>query len=223
MRRRAAVLVLIVKRLGERDVVIVVHLGVLAVRLPLAVRRLVVVHQAERLILLAVLDEVQCLVGDDVGHVTLDRRALAVGDEDRIEVPSLSDQYRPLIEASRVGYQVPFANDAGLIARIVKQLDEGLLAAVEDGLGLVVGEAVNVAVFSGEDASAAGPAEGVGDEAIFKAHSLRRQAVEVGGLIDFTAIAGEGVGGVVVGHDVKDVRPRRRCSAVLCDCNTRHH
>src|SRR5205823_861921 len=59
----------------------------------------------------------------------------------------------------------------------------------------------------GQNGGPAGRADRVGDEALREAHAFLREAVEVRRLVDLAAVSADGVGGVVVGHDVEDVRP----------------
>src|SRR5262249_38279725 len=66
-------------------------------------------------------------------------------------------------------------------------------------------DAVLVTVLAGENGGPARRADGVGAEAVSKANAARRDAVDVGGLIDATPIGGDGVRGMVIRHDVQDV------------------
>lgn len=77
-------------------------------------------HGEERPIRISSRDEVDGLVGDDVGNVTLlDMGTLRV-DEDGIEVLSLSRQDVPVVEASRfvslASAEVPLADLSRLVA-----------------------------------------------------------------------------------------------------------
>ena len=51
---------------------------------------------------------------------------------------------------------------------------------------------------------------------IGKAHAALGDAVEVGGLVDATAVAAHGVRGVVVGHDEEDVGPGHSGIPIIC-------
>ena len=104
-------------------------------------------QQAERPVGVAlVLQPVEGQVGGDVGGVAGDDAALAVIYKGRVVVLALSDEDVPVVEAGRVGGQVPLADDRCLVAGLAQELGEGLLAAVE-GAG-VVGESVLVAVLA---------------------------------------------------------------------------
>ena len=68
-------------------------------------------------------------------------------DEGGIVVVALCRQYLPVVEACRRANEVPFANEAGLVAGSTKELGHGLLRAVEDAV-LVVSETVLVTVLA---------------------------------------------------------------------------
>ena len=175
---------------------------------PLAVRRLVLRHQEERLVLVAGLEPVDREVGDHVGDVTLVLHALAHLDHRRVVVAPLAGQDVPVIEAGGIGHQVPLAEDRGLVAGGLEQFGKRDLRAVEAAVG-VVEEAVGVAVLAGEDGGPRRPADGVGHEAPVEAHALLRDAIDVGRLdqLPRIAIGADGLVGVVVGEDEDDVGP----------------
>ena len=96
---------------------------------------------------------------------------------------------------------------AGLIAGGLQQLGDVLPRRIEAvGQRLDAGD---VAVLAGEDHAAAGRADGVRAEAVVEAHALLGDAVDVGRLVDLAAIGADGVRGMVVRHDVQDVRTLR--------------
>ena len=147
-------------------------------------------------------------LGDDLGAVA--GFAMGAGGvfEIGVVVAALAGKDLPVVEAGGVAGEVPFSDDGGLVACFLEELGEGLLGAVEPG-GFVFEEAVFVAVFSGEDGSAAGAANGVGDHAALEEHAFCGDAVEVGRRGDFgerTSVGTECLGGVVVGKDKDNVR-----------------
>src|SRR5437660_856945 len=81
--------VVVVERLRLGHAHVLPLLAVLLVRLPGAVRRLVVAHEEERLVLRPVLEESQREVGDQIGAVAGVLLAAVRGDEHGIEVNSL--------------------------------------------------------------------------------------------------------------------------------------
>ena len=103
------------RRLGIVPVVVVAQVS--QGGLPVAVGRLVLAHQQERLRPVALLEPVEARVGDDVGHVALMLDLAARRDHRRVVVDALARQDLPLVEAGRVADQVPFAEDGRLIAR----------------------------------------------------------------------------------------------------------
>jgi len=104
--------------------------------------------------------------------------------------------------------QVPFADDSGLVVVALQNFGDIFQAIVE--VGADGGNLVDVVVGAGEDGGAAGLAQRVGAKTIGKAHAALGDAVEVGGLVDATAVATHGVCGVVVGHDEEYIGTRHR-------------
>ena len=174
---------------------------------PLAVRRLVLAHEQERLGFVAVLQPVEGEIGDDVGGVTLVFDALAVVDHRGVVVDPLARQDVPFVEAGRVADQVPLADDGRLVAGGVEQLGEGRLRAVEAAVGVVV-EAVRVGVLAGQDRCAAGPADRVRHDAPVEPHPLPGQPIDVRRLDQpaRVVVGADGLVGVVVAEDEDDVR-----------------
>jgi hypothetical protein len=64
-----------------------------------------------------------------------------------------------------------------------------------------------MAVFAGENYCPAGCANRICAKAIVKSHALFGDAVKIGGLIDFAAIAAKGVCSVVICHNKYDIWP----------------
>ena len=191
---------------------VLVETEVLDVRLPLAVRRLVLEHKHEGLRLVALAHPVQREVSDDVGDVTLHLdHALGVLHR-RVVVDALSRQDLPEVEAGGVADEVPLAYDGGLIAGLLQQLREGELRAVEDRVR-VVEEAVEVRVFAGQDDGAARTADGVGDQGAIEAHAFLGEAVDVRGLVQLTGVTvgADRLVGMVIGEDEHDVGLLGRC------------
>ena len=185
---------------------VLVETEVLDVRLPLAVRRLVLEHEHEGLRLVALAHPVEREVGDDVGDVTLHlHHALGVLHR-RVVVDALAGQHLPEVEAGGITDEVPLADDGGLVAGLLQQLREGELRAVEDGVR-VVEEAVEVRVFAGQDDGAARTADGIGDQSAIEAHTFLGKAVDVRGLVQLTGVTvgADRLIGVVIGEDEHDV------------------
>ena len=76
----------------------------------------------------------------------------------------------------------------------------GAIKAVEGGHPIQVG------ILSREQDGPAGSADGIGHEGFCKADSILRQTINIRSLIDLGTIGGDGVLGVVVREDEKDVR-----------------
>ena len=169
--------------------------------------RLVLAHQQERLRLVAVLQPVDARIRDDVGGIALVLHLLAVVDHRRVVVHALARQDVPLVEAGRIGDEVPLADDRRLVAGAVQQLGERDLRAVEPAVGVVV-EAVAVGVFPGQDRGPAGPADGIRHDAAVESHPFPGQAIDVRRLDQPARIvvSADGLIGMVVAEDEEDVR-----------------
>ena len=116
---------------------------------PCAVRCLMMQKQTERLAYISpALKPVECKVGSHVGGITLALHFLSVANESGVIIVALSNEHIPMVEACRLRCQVPLANDRSLIALLLQELGECLLAAVERRA--VVGETVGEAVLAGE-------------------------------------------------------------------------
>ena len=90
------------------------------------------------------------LVGDDLADVA-SFPVVAFGcDEVGIVVAALAGEDFPVVETGGLTGKVPFANQGGLITDFLEELGKGLLGTVELG-GFVFVEAVEVAVFAGQD------------------------------------------------------------------------
>lgn len=194
-------------RLGNRAVV--VHRQVLRARLPTPVRRLVLVHEQERLAGVAlVLEPPERQVRDDVGGVAgvLDA-SLALLDHGGIVVRALANEDFVVVEPLRVLLvaQVVLADDRRLVAGLLEEFGERLLVLLE--LDAVPIHAVQVAVLAREDDGPHRPADGVGDVALVEAHAFAGKAVDVGRLVDLRPVRADGLVRVVVAVDEEDVRP----------------
>ena len=99
---------------------------------------------------------------------------------------------------------MPFADHGGFGNQLYRNsFREGLPRAVE-GMG-VIDEAVLVAVLAGQHAGTAGATDGVGYEAIGETYALVCDAVDVGGLDVSLVVGADGLEGVIVRHDIKDI------------------
>ena len=164
---------------------------------------LVVYHQAERAILVALIFEpVETEVGDNVSDVTMPLNCVAVHFYGvGIVVIALSRHYFPLVEAGRKALEVPFSEDGSLVAGFPEQLWESGLSTVEHA-GSVVGEPVFMTMLTGEHASSAGTAKRVGNETIGENHAVAGNTVEIRSVSETLVVAAHHLRRMVVGHDV---------------------
>ena len=180
--RRAAALVVIKEVLRLRVMLAGVFLQVLDRGQPESMRRLVLDHQHERLFLVpSVLEPGDGFFNDGLGYVftRLSRRLAGRSFELRCVVGSLAGEHVPEVEALGLGSEMPFSDESGLVAALLQELREGLLVTIEHMV--VFEEAIQMGVLAGLDNGPAGPAQGVGDEAVVKPDPFAGYPVEVRG------------------------------------------
>ncbi len=195
--------VVIEEVVGLGDVAVGEEVLVFGGGLPGTVRRLVVAHGEEGLLRVALLEPVEGEIADQIGAVAGVLFAAGGGEEGGIVVDALAGEDVPVVEAGGFGDEVPFADHGGLVsgaAGVPWRRDCAWGRAVLPGV-----DAVLMAVLAGENGGAAGRADGIGAEAIGEAHAAVGDAVDVRRLVDAAAVGGDGVGGMIVGHDVDDV------------------
>ncbi len=199
-------------RFGNGDVI--VKMQVTECGHPGAVGCFVLAHEHEGFAGVGVLFEpVESHVGDDVGAVAFDAFAPLGGLEFGIVVVALPRQDLPEVEALGIGGEVPLTDHGSLITGFLQEFGEGLLVAVK--AVAVPHEAINVAVFAGEDDGATGAADGVRAEAVFEEHPFRGNLVDVGSgvdLLEHSLISTDSVRRMIVGKEKQDVRSIRSMS-----------
>ena len=110
-------------------------------------------------------------------------------------IKSLSSQHVPIIEARRVTFQMPFTDHASVITRRLQCLCHRPLTAIKT---IERRNTVDVAVFPGEDRSAARRADGIDRETIFEAHAFLGETINVRCLVDLAAIRADRVRRMIV-------------------------
>jgi hypothetical protein len=117
-------------------------------------------HQTERLGGLAALEPSQRLIGESVGAVFFLLNGALVPihlEHDRLMVPALAFDDVPVIESGGLGFQVPLADQSGLIT--------GMLGTFGDMVGLRIQrvaqgfDPVQITVLAGEEGVPAGHAD----------------------------------------------------------------
>ena len=163
-------------------------------------------HDAEGFRLVAlVLHPVKALVGDEIRQIAFHpHRVARHPDEVGVVVVALSGNDFPFVEALRQTFQVPFAKDGRLIARLSQQGGKRLLRGVEHAGG-VVRESVLVAVLTRQQAGPRRTAQGVGNEAVGETETVVGDAVEMGRLDIPAVVTAHHLSRVIVGHDEHDV------------------
>src|ERR1017187_2414973 len=161
-------------------------------------RRLVMAHEEERLVLWPGFYEVDGEVGDDVSHIALDHVPAIGVNKLRIKIDSLPRQNAPFVESGRVAPKVPLAEHARVIPRRLEVFRHRGLRAVEAVEGR---HSIEMAVLAGEDRRPAWAADRIDAEAVVEPQTRLGQAVEVGRLVDPAAIRADRVRRVVITHD----------------------
>ena len=151
----AASLVVVEQAGGFRECGIVEDAQVARSRHPVAVRRFLMIHHAERFALVPAFEEFDGLVCDDVRGIPFLYDMFAVFPEIGVVIIALfvlAAQDAPVVEALRFADKMPFANHGRLVAGLLEQFRECLLVAVEGAC--IIRKAVFVAELTGKDAGA---------------------------------------------------------------------
>lgn len=193
---------------GESD--ILVEFGIFQLREPVAVDRLVVDQQAEGFVAVAVLQPVDGVVGDDIGHVTLlaDEFGMLFRAELRIVVGALPVEYLVVVETLRHAPEMPFAKDCRLVSGLLQEFREGHLVGVESGRPAQFDLSVLVAVLARQQRGAAGRRDRIFDIGTREENAAGRKPVDVGGRSEFrhrTAVSADRLVRMVIAHDMDDV------------------
>ena len=107
--------VVVEERFGLGDDLVLEHSAMFLVGVPRAVRRLVVEHEEEGLVLRARVEEGEAEIGDDIGGVALDREPAIGREEIRVVIDALAGQDDPAVEAGGIAAEMPLADHAGVI------------------------------------------------------------------------------------------------------------
>lgn len=102
---------------------------------------------------------------------------------------------------------MPFAKDGGAVTSLLKQLVKGQQAVIERSAQ--GGRLVDVVVRAGQNRCTAGGADRVGAETVVETHAALGDAVEVGRAVDAAAVGADGMAGMVIRHDEKNIGLRR--------------
>ena len=125
--------VIVEEGLGLGDFEVVQSPQVTQGRFPASVRGLVLAHQHEGFVRVALLLEpLQAEVRDDVRGIAHVLDLLAVLLHARVVVGPLTVEHLIAVEARGVRLEVPFSDKGGLVARLAQELGESYLGAVED-------------------------------------------------------------------------------------------
>ncbi len=177
-------------------------------------RRLVVVHQKERLVIFAnFVEPVQRDVGDCIGAVHaffLDRilwpGLVALDSELGIKVLALAGQHAVVVERGWLGFQMPFADHGSLVTGLLHLFGEMLILGFNSATQIK--NTVGVVVLSGHDASTTGGADRVGAERVLEQHAFLGQTIEVRRWVQIgkpTSIRTNRLAGVIIRHDEQDI------------------
>src|SRR5690348_14861821 len=177
--------------------------------LPGPVRRLVVRHQKERFLAIALPEPIDAEIANEVGAVAFVLFLSGCGEKGWIVVDPLTGENIPIVESRGIGFQMPFADHRGLIAGLL-HLFGNVVAIGIDG----VVERINpvlVAVLASKNRSAARRADRIRAEAVGETNALTSNAIDVRRMVDLASVCRDGMGGVIVRHHIEDVRRRFTC------------
>ena len=142
-------------------------------------------------------------------HDVLRPRLVAADEEVGVEVFSLARQHVVVIKAGWLGLQMPLADHGGEVARLLHLLRQVL--SLRRQRAIEIGDAIGLRILPGEDRGAARGADGVRAKNAVKPHAFRGQLVDRRRGIQLrepTPVGSDGLRGVVIRHDVEDVRGR---------------
>ena len=159
----------------------------------------------------------RCIAGFRFHHAL---SVLAGGDEVRVEVVALAGEDFPVVEpgwvglilggvslgARRDGFQVPLADNGGLVAGLLEHFREGGLGAVKGSRVFIEQIAVHVGMAPCVNAGARRSAQGVGAVAPVKDHAFVRQLAEVRiGHGRILVTGSQSLVGVVISNNNQDI------------------
>lgn len=158
------------------------------------------------------IDEIDGVIGKNIGDVALGLDGFSVDVEGRIEGFALAGEGDPVIEAGAgrvIDTHVPFTEEGGGVAVVVEEAGPGFERVAVAGAVGVIGDSVLERILTGEERRATGGAEGCGDEGVFEAGAFAGEAVGMRGLGEGMAGAAEFIEAEIVDEDEDDVGPGR--------------
>ena len=90
---------------------------------PVTVGSFLMIHHAERFVLVAVFEEIDCLVGDNIRCISFFYDVLSVFPEVRVVVVALlmlAAEYAPVVKSLRFADKMPFTDHGSLITGLLK-------------------------------------------------------------------------------------------------------
>ncbi len=125
--------VIIEQALGFGEINAIEHHEVALSGHPVAMRRFVLAHEQEGLVFVfSIFEPFDGFICDDIGDVAFNALLGSVHlDEIWIPIVALRGEDFPVIEADRLGNEVPFSDDRGIISSGAEEFIEGGLRAVE--------------------------------------------------------------------------------------------
>ena len=158
-------------------------------RHPVAVRRFMMEHQTERLVLINTINIFYGLISYDIGNISFLDNMLSILIEIRVIVITLfllPCKDTPVIKALRLENKMPFTNNACLITGLMKKTDKCRLVRVEPAR--IVSKTIYMAHLSGKDTGTARTGQCVSGITSVHAYSLMCQAVKIWSLNQIAAI-----------------------------------
>src|SRR5262249_53214988 len=154
------------------------------------------------------LQEFQCVVGQDIRDIAVFLDSLAIYVDRRIVIDALSLETDPAIETGSRGINradVPFAGVSRLVSSVMEQSRPGNQLMAERIVIAVSDYFVRAHVASREIARSARRAQGRGHEGIGEGNAFARDAVDVWSLDERVAGAGQRVESQIIDEDEQKI------------------
>ena len=205
------------ERCRLRKRLIAIEINVVKGGHPVAMGRFVLAHQQKGAVrIAALLEPVDRQLGHDLRAVSFDHLLAIRRNELGIVIRALPGKNLPGVETLRSAFQMPLAEQGGLVSALLQQLWKGALVRVE--AIAVVHKAIFMAMFAGENHRPARTADRIGAETVFKEHPLTGEPIDVGSGVDRfveSVICANRVRCMIVRKDEQDVRANTAAFLVL--------
>lgn len=201
--------IVVVEGFWQRKFYVVVATEIFYICLPITVWRLMMEQEAEWTRGVAMVDEVESVVGSEVGGIAFLHDILVASVRSailRVPILSLVVVDVIIVEALRVASHVPFSHNSRLVASLLQQFGEESASCVDAFAKLSL--SVLIAIHTRHKAGARRRRERVLHEGAVEPHTTLCQSVDVGCRCKLgycATISTDTLKGMVVTHNVNDV------------------